>query len=55
VKEEGIRAVEQHGVFEITGEQAIMQPLDKLLNRFVEQQRMKLPGTTYNPCYRVLG
>ena len=52
-KEEGIRAIEQYGVFEIEGEKAITQPLDKLLTRFIKQQRMKLPGTTYNPCYRI--
>jgi predicted Rossmann-fold nucleotide-binding protein len=55
VKEEGIRAIEQHGVFEIEGDQAIMQPMDRLLTRYVNQQRMKLPGSTYHPCYRVVG
>ena len=55
VKEEGIRAIEQQGVFEIEGDQAITQPLDRLLTRFVKQQRMKLPGSAYNPCYRVIG
>ncbi|MGK0441149.1 MAG: putative Rossmann-fold nucleotide-binding protein [Pseudohongiellaceae bacterium] len=54
VKEEGILAIEQHGVFEIEGEKAITQPMDRLLTRFIKQQRMKLPGTTYNPCYRVI-
>ena len=54
VKEEGIRAVEEHGLFEIQGEAIIMRPLDLLLKRFVQQNRMKLPGTTYNPCYKIL-
>ena len=54
VKEEGLRAVEQHGVFEIQGAKDIMQPLDKLLKRFIRQQRMKLPGSQYNACYRIL-
>ena len=54
VKDEGIRAVEQHGDFEIRGEISILDPLDALLNSFVAQQRMKLPGKTYKPCYRIL-
>jgi hypothetical protein len=32
-----------------------MQPLDQLLQAFVEQHRMKLPGgVPYEPCYRVV-
>ena len=54
VKEDGIRAIEEHGLFEIRGEKKIMQPLDNLLKSFVQQNRMKLPGTTYTPCYKVV-
>jgi predicted Rossmann-fold nucleotide-binding protein len=54
VKDEGIRAIEQHGHFEIRGDAAIMKPLDALLTSFVAQQRMKLPGTEYTPCYRII-
>jgi len=55
VKEEGVRAIEQYGPFEIDGDPAIMRALDSLLQAFVDQQRMKLPGgTAYVPCYRVL-
>lgn len=54
VKDEGIRAIEQHGLFEIRGDRAVMAPMDSLLGSFVEQQRMKLPGTAYQPCYRVI-
>ena len=53
VKEEGMRAIEQHGPFEIDGDRSIMQALDALLASFVAQQRMKLPGARYVPCYRV--
>jgi predicted Rossmann-fold nucleotide-binding protein len=53
VKEEGLRAIEQHGPFEIDGDPEIMRALDALLASFVEQQRMKLPGSVYKPCYRV--
>jgi predicted Rossmann-fold nucleotide-binding protein len=54
VKDEGIRAVEQHGDFEIRGEPSILDPLDSLLKSFVAQQRMKLPGKAYKPCYRII-
>jgi predicted Rossmann-fold nucleotide-binding protein len=54
VKDQGIRAIEKHGPFEIHGEADIMGPMDELLASFVAQFRMKLPGKAYNPCYRVV-
>ena len=54
VKEPGIRTIERHGPFEIVGELAITGMLDELLASFVAQGRMKLPGTAYVPCYRVV-
>jgi predicted Rossmann-fold nucleotide-binding protein len=54
VKSETIRTVRQQGPFEINGEAEIMQALDSLLASFIEQKRMKLPGTTYSPCYKVV-
>jgi predicted Rossmann-fold nucleotide-binding protein len=54
VKEDGIREIEEHGRFEIHGEPEIMAPMDELLQSFVEQSRMKLPGKEYIPCYRVV-
>jgi hypothetical protein len=54
VREAGIRAVEQHGPFAIHGDQTIMAQLDKLLGAFVQQNRMKLPGKRYEPCYRII-
>jgi predicted Rossmann-fold nucleotide-binding protein len=54
VKEEGVQAIERHGPFDIDGDADIMQALDKLLQAFVAQHRMKLPGgAAYVPCYRV--
>lgn len=52
IKDEGIRAIEKHGKFEIHGDQEIMSELDTLLSAFVEQKRMKLSGK-YDPCYRI--
>jgi len=54
VKNEGIRAIEQYGHFEIHGDASILDPLDSLLKSFAAQQRMKLPGTEYVPCYRIV-
>jgi predicted Rossmann-fold nucleotide-binding protein len=54
VKEQGIRAIEKYGHFEICGEPDIMQSMDVLLASFVEQSRMKLPGKAYIPCYKVI-
>ena len=54
VKDEGIRAIEKHGHFEIRGDASIMEPMDALLASFVEQHRMKLPGKEYVPCYQVI-
>ncbi len=54
VKPETLELVRKHGLFEINGEPDIMQALDRLLASFVEQRRMKLPGKTYQPCYKVM-
>jgi len=54
VKSGGIKAIREYGPFEISGDKQIMVLMDKLLASFVEQQRMKLPGSDYIPCYRVI-
>ncbi|MEN8131981.1 MAG: nucleotide 5'-monophosphate nucleosidase PpnN [Pseudomonadota bacterium] len=54
VKVDGIRAIEEHGPFEINGEKAVLRPLDALLSSFADQGRMKLPGSGYDPCYRIV-
>ena len=54
VKDEGIRAIEQYGHFEIHGDDNIMKLMDSLLASFVVQHRMKLPGKKYSPCYRII-
>ncbi|MCF2860670.1 nucleotide 5'-monophosphate nucleosidase PpnN [Pseudoalteromonas sp. Cnat2-41] len=53
VKDEGIRAIKQHGVFELSGDPELMRKMDTLLSAFVAQGRMKLPGSTYIPCYTI--
>ncbi|MBT4195620.1 MAG: LOG family protein [Gammaproteobacteria bacterium] len=54
VKEDGIKSIKKHGLFELKGDVEIMRPMDALLSAFVKQQRMKLPGTEYKPCYRII-
>lgn len=55
VKADGVAEIAAHGPFIIDGEPAIMQALDGLLQAFVIQDRMKIPGgAPYEPCYQVL-
>ncbi|ARD45647.1 nucleotide 5'-monophosphate nucleosidase PpnN [Colwellia sp. PAMC 21821] len=54
VKASGIKAIRENGPFEISGDSKIMALMDTLLNSFVQQQRMKLPGSKYVPCYTVI-
>ena len=54
VKQDGIAAIQEHGPFEIRGEKEIMHSLDTLLKSFIKQQRMKIPGTRYSPCYKLI-
>ncbi|MCC5881177.1 MAG: LOG family protein [Halomonas sp.] len=54
VKEQGLRAIEAHGPFQLHAEPELMRRLDELLGSFVAQGRMKLPGREYEPCYRLV-
>ena len=54
IKEYGVNAIEKYGPFELAGEESILQPLDRLLRAFVAQRRMKLNGSEYSPCYRLV-
>ena len=54
VKPDGVRAIREHGPFEISGQADIMESLDALLTSFVVDDRMKIPGgKAYQPCYRL--
>lgn len=54
VKDEGIKSIEELGQFEIRGDKELMEKVDRLLESFIEQGRMKLPGTAYTPCYKII-
>ncbi|WP_394128747.1 nucleotide 5'-monophosphate nucleosidase PpnN [Shewanella maritima] len=51
VKSSTIDLIKHKGPFEISGDPKLMTLLDQLLQSFVKQQRMKLPGSEYIPCY----
>ncbi|QDX98424.1 LOG family protein [Pectobacterium carotovorum subsp. carotovorum] len=53
VKEVGIQAIEQRGPYKIHGDPQMIKSMDTLLQGFVAQQRMKLPGSAYIPCYEI--
>lgn len=55
VKQEGIEAIKEHGLFEISGDKDIMQEMDALLKSFIKHERMKLPSDiAYKPCYKIV-
>lgn len=54
VKDQGRRAIEAQGPFEMHGDPVIMRLMDELLKSFVAQHRMRLPGVEYSPCYRLV-
>ena len=53
VKAEGIRAVEEHGLYELNGDPELMQSMDGLMNAFIDQGRMKIEADEYKPCYTI--
>ncbi|GGP59438.1 nucleotide 5'-monophosphate nucleosidase PpnN [Shewanella saliphila] len=54
VKSDTIKLIQQHGRFNIQGDIELMRMMDNLLTAFVKQQRMKLPGSAYEPCYNII-
>ncbi len=53
VKEFGVQAIKAHGPYVLSGDPELMEMVDDLLKDFVHQQRMKLPGSEYIPCYTI--
>ena len=51
IREDTAEQIEQRGPFQVSGSQRIMDMLDRLLAAFVSQQRMKISGLDYDPCY----
>lgn len=53
VKTQSIERIRSHGPFQLSGDAALMQQIDQLLQSFTLQGRMKLPGSYYHPCYEI--
>jgi len=54
VKTFGLEQIRLHGPYQLKAEAEMLNKLDVLLQSFVTQDRMKLPGSkVYQPCYTV--
>lgn len=51
VKDQGVKLVRERGPFVLRGDARLMQAIDALLQRFVDDGRMKLQREKYHPCY----
>ncbi|OON39590.1 LOG family protein [Izhakiella australiensis] len=54
VKDFAIKEIEKSGPYKLHGDPEMMHRMDDLLQGFVAQHRMKLPGTAYIPCYEII-
>lgn len=54
IKEFGVREVEEHGPYQLQGDQDIVSSLGELLSAFVAQGRMKLDSSNYIPCFELV-
>ena len=53
VKAYGIQQIAERGPYRLRGDAGLMASLDKLLQGFVAQRRMKLGSGDYKPCYQL--
>ena len=53
VKDHGIRQIQRQGPFKLHADEELTDALDRLLQSFIEQGRMRLLGE-YTPCYEVV-
>ncbi|MDY4593840.1 MAG: nucleotide 5'-monophosphate nucleosidase PpnN [[Pasteurella] aerogenes] len=55
IKPETQDKIEEFGKFQLQGDPELMEKVDRVLQDFIEQHRMKLPGgDAYEPCYEIL-
>lgn len=55
VKDAGVRAVEEHGPYQLHGDPEVVAALSDLLASFVAQGRMTLDTDNYRPCFTLAG
>ena len=53
IKAQSVADIKVKGPYIIQGDERLAPLLDTLLRSFVEQGRMKLPGSVYTPCFQV--
>jgi predicted Rossmann-fold nucleotide-binding protein len=53
IKASTIDTIKAHGKFQLTGDPALISLVSDLLEQFIAQGRMKLPGQAYEPCYEI--
>jgi len=53
VKAYGIQQIAERGPYRLRGDAGLTASLDKLLQSFVAQRRMKLGSGDYRPCYEI--
>jgi len=54
LKSDAISLIKEKGLFEIHGDEHILNAMDKLLCAFIEQKRMALSPRDYKPCYTII-
>ncbi len=54
IKAQSVADIQEYGPFELHGDDRLAALLDDLLTSFVQQGRMKLPGSTYTPCFKII-
>ena len=55
IKAETQDLIEEKGKFQLHGDPKLMEKIDRVLQDFVVQHRMKLPGgDAYEPCYEIV-
>lgn len=54
VKEVGIEAIDQYGPYKLSGEKGLCDEIDRLLEEFIKQKRMKLIHADYRRCYEFI-
>lgn len=52
IKATSVQRIKKHGPYQLHGEPELMLQIDRLLQQFIEQGRMKLIGD-YTPCYEI--
>lgn len=53
IKAQSVADIQAKGPYILHGDERLAPLLDTLLKSFVEQGRMKLPGSVYTPCFQV--